>query len=294
MSSTARSPSIRSAAAKARRSSWRPARSPRRGFPARQPPIDALIIGSIDEARPTGEKKIFQMRQEDIMSSNAIGMIETKGFVAALAAADAMVKAANVTIIGREQVGDGLVAVIIHGDVGAVKAATEAGAEGGPGRQTGIRPCHPAAARRSRKHFTAAEASDIDDRAAGLSADRRVDAAIRGLHGDADARPRLSADGRRHSLIVEVAPALAIHRIADFALKAAPELEPGLLFTERQFGVLELHHSIAAWSRPPRGRCSTASARPRTSSSSRDAVCRHRHDVATSTPLSSIAPAKPR
>jgi ethanolamine utilization protein EutM len=61
--------------------------------------------------------------------SNAIGMIETKGFVAALAAADAMVKAANVTLVGREQVGDGLVAVIINGDVGAVKAATEAGAE---------------------------------------------------------------------------------------------------------------------------------------------------------------------
>jgi ethanolamine utilization protein EutM len=61
--------------------------------------------------------------------SNAIGMIETKGYVAALAAADAMVKAANVTIVGREQVGDGLVAVIINGDVGAVKAATEAGAE---------------------------------------------------------------------------------------------------------------------------------------------------------------------
>lgn len=60
---------------------------------------------------------------------NAIGMIETKGYVAALAAADAMVKAANVTIIGREEVGDGLVAVIIAGDVGAVKAATEAGAE---------------------------------------------------------------------------------------------------------------------------------------------------------------------
>ena len=61
--------------------------------------------------------------------SNAIGMIETKGFVAALAAADAMVKAANVVIVGREQVGDGLVAVVINGDVGAVKAATEAGAE---------------------------------------------------------------------------------------------------------------------------------------------------------------------
>jgi ethanolamine utilization protein EutM len=63
------------------------------------------------------------------MSSSAIGMIETKGFVAALAAADAMVKAANVTITDRQQVGDGLVAVIISGEVGAVKAATEAGAE---------------------------------------------------------------------------------------------------------------------------------------------------------------------
>lgn len=45
----------------------------------------------------------------------------------------------------------------------------------------------------------------------------------------------------QHSLIVEVAPALAIHRIADLALKAAPDMEPGLLFTERQFGLLELH-----------------------------------------------------
>ena len=63
------------------------------------------------------------------MANNAIGMIETKGYVAALAAADAMVKAANVTIVGREEVGDGLVAVTIIGDVGAVKAATEAGSE---------------------------------------------------------------------------------------------------------------------------------------------------------------------
>ena len=63
------------------------------------------------------------------MSNNAIGMIETKGYVAALAAADAMVKAANVVIVSREQVGAGLVAVTIVGDVGAVKAATEAGAE---------------------------------------------------------------------------------------------------------------------------------------------------------------------
>ncbi|TQC42271.1 BMC domain-containing protein [Rhodococcus sp. WS4] len=63
------------------------------------------------------------------MSSTAIGMIETKGFVAALAAADAMVKAANVIITDRQEVGDGLVSVIVTGEVGAVKAATEAGAE---------------------------------------------------------------------------------------------------------------------------------------------------------------------
>ncbi|NQV46407.1 MAG: BMC domain-containing protein [Rhodospirillaceae bacterium] len=63
------------------------------------------------------------------MANQALGMIETKGYVAALAAADAMVKAANVTIVKREEVGDGLIAVVISGDVGAVKAATEAGAE---------------------------------------------------------------------------------------------------------------------------------------------------------------------
>jgi hypothetical protein len=47
----------------------------------------------------------------------------------------------------------------------------------------------------------------------------------------------------QHSLIIEVAPALAIHRIADLALKEAPDMEPGILFTERQFGLLELHSS---------------------------------------------------
>lgn len=63
------------------------------------------------------------------MSNTAIGMIETKGYVAALAAADAMVKAANVQIVTREEVGEGYVAIVIVGDVGAVKAATDAGAE---------------------------------------------------------------------------------------------------------------------------------------------------------------------
>ena len=57
----------------------------------------------------------------------ALGMIETRGLVAAIEAADAMVKAANVTLIGTEKIGSGLVSVMIRGDVGAVKAATEAG-----------------------------------------------------------------------------------------------------------------------------------------------------------------------
>ncbi len=59
---------------------------------------------------------------------NALGMVETKGFVGAVEAADAMVKAANVKLVGKQQVGSGLVTVLVRGDVGAVKAATDAGA----------------------------------------------------------------------------------------------------------------------------------------------------------------------
>ncbi len=58
----------------------------------------------------------------------ALGLIETKGFVGAIEAADAMVKAANVTLVGKEFIGGGLVTVMVRGDVGAVKAATDAGA----------------------------------------------------------------------------------------------------------------------------------------------------------------------
>ena len=62
------------------------------------------------------------------MPSNALGLIETKGLVGAIEAADAMVKAANVRLIGKEKVGGGYVTVMVRGDVGAVKAATDAGA----------------------------------------------------------------------------------------------------------------------------------------------------------------------
>jgi len=62
------------------------------------------------------------------MSGEAIGMIETRGLVGSIEAADAMVKAANVTLMGEERIGGGFVTVIVKGDVGAVKAAVDAGA----------------------------------------------------------------------------------------------------------------------------------------------------------------------
>ncbi len=62
------------------------------------------------------------------MALEALGMVETKGFVAAVESADAMVKAANVQLVGKEYIGAGYVTIFVRGDVGAVKAATDAGA----------------------------------------------------------------------------------------------------------------------------------------------------------------------
>src|SRR4249919_1611250 len=62
------------------------------------------------------------------MSLDALGLIETKGLIGAVEAADAMVKTANVVLIGKEYIGQGYVTVMVRGDVGAVKAATDAGA----------------------------------------------------------------------------------------------------------------------------------------------------------------------
>ena len=61
------------------------------------------------------------------MQQEALGMIETRGLIGAIEAADAMVKAANVSLIGTEKIGSGLVTVMVRGDVGAVKAAVDAG-----------------------------------------------------------------------------------------------------------------------------------------------------------------------
>ena len=63
------------------------------------------------------------------MAQEALGMVETRGLIAAIEAADTMCKAANVTLVGTEKIGSGLVTVIVQGEVGAVKAATEAGQE---------------------------------------------------------------------------------------------------------------------------------------------------------------------
>ena len=63
------------------------------------------------------------------MTGEALGLVETRGLVGSIEAADAMVKAANVRLIGYEQIGAGYVTVMVRGDVGAVKAATDVGAE---------------------------------------------------------------------------------------------------------------------------------------------------------------------
>jgi microcompartment protein CcmL/EutN len=62
------------------------------------------------------------------MAADALGMVETKGLIGSVEAADAMVKTANVVLVGKEYIGAGLVTVLVRGDVGAVKAATDAGA----------------------------------------------------------------------------------------------------------------------------------------------------------------------
>lgn len=73
------------------------------------------------------EKINETVKETKIMVQQALGMIETRGLVAAIEAADAMLKAANVELVGTEKIGSGLVSVMVRGDVGAVKAAVETG-----------------------------------------------------------------------------------------------------------------------------------------------------------------------
>ena len=73
------------------------------------------------------ETKNTKEQEKKVMVQQALGMVETRGLVAAIEAADAMLKAANVELVGTEKIGSGLVSVMVRGDVGAVKAAVEAG-----------------------------------------------------------------------------------------------------------------------------------------------------------------------
>ena len=75
----------------------------------------------------TVQKKPEVQKEERRMSQEALGMVETRGLTAAIEAADAMTKAAEVTLVGTEKIGSGLVTVMVRGDVGAVKAAVESG-----------------------------------------------------------------------------------------------------------------------------------------------------------------------
>lgn len=83
----------------------------------------------IESEKVIEENPVSIMKEEKrIMKNQALGMIETRGLVAITEAADAMLKAADVTLVGTEKIGSGLVTVLVRGDVGAVKAAVEAGA----------------------------------------------------------------------------------------------------------------------------------------------------------------------
>ena len=79
-------------------------------------------------AKKAEPMKEIKVKEEKKMAQEALGMVETRGLVAAIEAADSMLKAANVELVGTEKIGSGLVSVMVRGDVGAVKAAAEVGA----------------------------------------------------------------------------------------------------------------------------------------------------------------------
>jgi hypothetical protein len=89
---------------------------------------------SKEEAKPLKKSPLKKeavnsnIKEDKKMAQEALGLVETRGLVAAIEAADAMLKAANVTLVGTEKIGSGLVSVMVRGDVGAVKAAVESGA----------------------------------------------------------------------------------------------------------------------------------------------------------------------
>jgi ethanolamine utilization microcompartment shell protein EutS len=90
--------------------------------------LEAAVSIDSSEVQIENKEKIKNKSVREDYKMEALGMVETRGLVAAIEAADAMVKAANVTLVGTEKIGSGLVTILVRGDVGAVKAATETGA----------------------------------------------------------------------------------------------------------------------------------------------------------------------
>ena len=88
----------------------------------------AAVKQTNQQTTNTTDTKTVVKKEEKRMAQEALGMVETRGLVAAIEAADAMCKSANVTLVGTEKIGSGLVTVMVRGDVGAVKSSVESGA----------------------------------------------------------------------------------------------------------------------------------------------------------------------
>ena len=95
--------------------------------PASATPAPAKVNDTMSVKENSNNNKIQNMKGEIKMAQEALGMVETRGLVAAIEAADSMLKAANVVLVGTEKIGSGLVSVMVRGDVGAVKSAVEVG-----------------------------------------------------------------------------------------------------------------------------------------------------------------------
>ena len=103
---------------------------PRRSRTVKKADTAAAAVKASDKTKTisAATEKTAPKKEEKKMAQEALGMVETRGLVAAIEAADAMCKSANVTLIGTEKIGSGLVTVMVRGDVGAVKSSVESGA----------------------------------------------------------------------------------------------------------------------------------------------------------------------
>ncbi len=96
---------------------------------AKDPVQTAAEVSEDTTRQAVTEVSAQTIKEEKTMAQEALGMIETRGLTASIEAADTMLKAANVSLVGTEKIGSGLVTVLVRGDVGAVKSAVESGSE---------------------------------------------------------------------------------------------------------------------------------------------------------------------